>query len=79
MLLNNDFRNKLNLINHLLNKSIKRGIHLHENVNLAFSSAQTLIETNAIDEEVIIDTSVSGIGRAPGNLKTEFKKLKCML
>ena len=58
VLLNNDFRNKLNLINHLLNKSIKRGIHLHENVNLAFSSAQTLIETNAIDEEVIIDTSV---------------------
>ena len=72
VLLNNDFRNKLNLINHLLNKSIKRGIHLHENVNLAFSSAQTLIQTNAIDEEVIIDTSVSGIGRAPGNLKTEF-------
>lgn len=72
VLLNKDFRNKLNLINHLLNKSIKRGIHLHENVNLAFSSAQTLIETNTSNGEVIIDTSVSGLGRAPGNLKTEF-------
>ena len=72
VLLNNDFRNKLNLINHLLNKTIKIGIHLHENLNLAFSSAQTLIETNSIDGEVIIDTSVSGMGRSPGNLKTEF-------
>lgn len=71
VLLNNDFRNKLNLINHLLNKNIQRGIHLHENLNLAFASAQTLIETNSIDGKIIIDTSVSGIGRAPGNLKTE--------
>lgn len=72
VLLNNDFRNKLNLINHLLNKKIRRGIHLHENLNLAFASAQTLIETNSIDGEIVIDTSVSGMGRAPGNLMTEF-------
>lgn len=72
VLLNNDFRNKLNLINHLLNKKIRRGIHLHENLNLAFSSAQTLIETNSAGGEIIIDTSVLGMGRAPGNLKTEF-------
>lgn len=71
ILLNNDFRNKLNLINHLLNKNIQIGIHLHDNLNLAFSSAQTLIETNSIRGKVIIDTSVCGIGRSPGNLKTE--------
>lgn len=71
VLLNNDFRNKLNLINHLLNKNIQRGIHLHENLNLAFSSAQTLIETNSIEGRIIIDTSVSGMGRSPGNLRTE--------
>ena len=72
VLLNNDFRNKLNLINHLLNKKIRRGIHLHENLNLAFASAQTLIETNSVEGEIVIDTSVSGMGRAPGNLRTEF-------
>lgn len=72
VLLNNDFRNKLNLINHLLNKNIQRGIHLHENLNLAFASAQTLIETNSIDGRIVIDTSISGMGRAPGNLKTEI-------
>ena len=72
VLLNNDFRNKLNLINHLLNKKIRRGIHLHENLNIAFASAQTLIETNSVEGEIVIDTSVSGMGRLPGNLRTEF-------
>ena len=72
VLLNKDFRNKLNLINHLLNQKISRGIHLHENLNLAFSSAQTLIDTNSFDGDIVIDTSVAGMGRAPGNLKTEF-------
>ncbi len=72
VLLNKDFRNKLNLINHLLNQKISRGIHLHENLNLAFSSAQTLIDTNSFDGDIVIDTSVEGMGRAPGNLKTEF-------
>lgn len=69
--LNNGFRNKLNLINHLLNKKICRGIHLHENLNMAFSSAQTLIESNSNIGKIVIDTSVAGMGRAPGNLKTE--------
>lgn len=72
VLLNNDFKNKLSLINHLLNKTIKCGIHLHDNLNLAFSSAQTLIEQNSSNGEIVIDTSVSGMGRAPGNLKTEM-------
>lgn len=72
VLLNKDFRNKLNLINHLLNKKVKIGIHLHENLNLAFSSAQTLIENNSFEGDVIIDTSVAGMGRSPGNLRTEF-------
>ena len=71
VLLNNGFRNKLNLINHLLNKKICRGIHLHENLNMAFSSAQTLIESNSNIGKIVIDTSVAGMGRAPGNLKIE--------
>lgn len=72
VLLNNDFRNKLNLVNHLLNNNIKRGIHLHNNLDLAFSSAQTLIETNSGEDSIIIDSSISGMGRSPGNLKTEI-------
>ncbi|MDO5557799.1 MAG: HAD hydrolase family protein [Clostridia bacterium] len=71
-LLNNDFKNKLNLINHLLNKKIQIGIHLHDNLGLAFSSVQTLVETNSYYGEIIVDSSVMGMGRAPGNLKTEL-------
>lgn len=72
VMLKNDFDNKLNLINHLLNKNIKVGIHLHDNLNMAFSSAQRLIESNSFSSSIIIDSSVCGIGRAPGNLQTEL-------
>lgn len=72
VLLGKDFRNKLNLVNHLLNRNINKGIHLHDNLNQAFSSAQMLIETNSSECQVIIDSSVAGIGRAPGNLNTEL-------
>ncbi len=72
VMLSKDFRNKLNLINHLLNRNINKGIHLHDNLNQAFASAQTLIETNSSECQVIIDSSVAGIGRAPGNLLTEL-------
>ena len=72
MFLNKDFKNKLSLLNHLLNENIKIGIHLHNNLSQPFSSAQLLIENNTIKENIIIDTSVNGIGRSPGNLKTEI-------
>lgn len=72
MFLNKDFKNKLSLLNHLLNKDIKIGIHLHNNLYQPFSSAQLLIEDNTFKENIIIDTSVNGIGRSPGNLKTEI-------
>lgn len=72
VLLSKDFRNKLNLLNHLLNRNIQKGIHLHDNLDLAFSSAQTFIETNSFDGPIIIDTSIAGLGRSPGNLRTEI-------
>lgn len=72
VLLNKDFRNKLNLLNHLLNRNIQKGIHLHDNLDLSFASAQTFIETNSFDGTIIIDASISGLGRSPGNLRTEI-------
>ena len=72
ILLNNDFSNKLNLINNLLNKKINVGLHLHDNLTSAFSTAQILMQTNTQFGEVIIDSSLMGMGRDPGNLKTEL-------
>lgn len=71
IMLNNEFLNKLILIDKLLDKKIKLGLHLHDNLSSSFSTAQILIQ-NGIRRKVIIDTSVAGMGRSPGNLKTEL-------
>jgi len=44
------------------------GVHLHNNLELAFANALTAIEAGA----TWIDSSVLGMGRGPGNLKTEL-------
>lgn len=56
--------------NKLLN-SIQIGLHLHNNLQLAFSNAQYFIKL-ANKRNIIIDSSVSGIGRGAGNLNTEI-------
>ena len=45
----------------------KIGIHTHDNVGLAFSNTLTAIE-NGVD---FVDSSILGMGRGAGNLKTE--------
>lgn len=72
IMLNNDFLNKINLLDNLLNKDIKLGLHLHNNLSSSFSTAQILIQTKSRFNDIIIDTSLNGMGRAPGNLKTEL-------
>lgn len=71
-MLNNDFSNKLNLLSSLLRDTIKIGLHLHNNLSSSFSTAQILMQTKSRFNDVIIDTSLNGMGRAPGNLKTEL-------
>lgn len=54
-----------------LKKDIKIGFHPHNNLHLAFSNAQALIRIQS-KREIIIDSSVYGMGRAAGNLQTEL-------
>jgi len=44
------------------------GVHLHNNLELAFANAMTGMEHGA----VFVDSSVLGMGRGPGNLRTEI-------
>ncbi len=44
------------------------GVHLHNNLELAFANALTAMELGAR----WVDSSVTGMGRGPGNLKTEL-------
>ena len=54
-----------------LDKSISIGFHSHNNLQLAFSNAQALMDLDT-DRDIIIDSSVFGMGRGAGNLCTEL-------
>lgn len=59
------------LVEHNLNKAIMIGFHGHNNLQLAFANAQTLIDINT-DCSLIIDSCIMGMGRGAGNLNTEL-------
>lgn len=59
------------LVEHNLNEKIKIGFHSHNNMQLAYSNAQSLVDLHS-DRELIIDASVYGMGRGAGNLNTEL-------
>lgn len=66
-----EFRNYINLANRNLEKDIKLGYHSHNNMQLAFSNAIDLC-SSLPDRDVIIDSSIYGMGRGAGNLNTEL-------
>ena len=66
-----DLIRMLYLIDSNLKETIKMGFHSHNNLQLSFSNAQELIDLN-LSRDVIIDSSVFGMGRGAGNLCTEL-------
>ena len=59
------------LIDHNLDKNIALCFHSHNNLQLSFSNAQCLMKV-CKDRELIIDSTVFGMGRGAGNLCTEL-------
>ena len=59
------------MIEHNLDPSIWIGFHSHNNMQLAYSNAQKLI-TIQTNRNIIIDSSIYGMGRGAGNLNTEL-------
>ncbi len=59
------------LVEHNLKNSIFIGFHSHNNMQLAYSNAQKLVEMQT-SKNIIIDSSVYGMGRGAGNLNTEL-------
>lgn len=59
------------MVDNNLNKDILTGFHSHNNLQLSFSNAQTLISIHS-KRKIIIDASVFGMGRGAGNLCTEL-------
>lgn len=59
------------LVDHNLSEDIFIGYHSHNNIQMAYSNSQTLVDLK-IRRTLIIDSSVFGMGRGAGNLNTEL-------
>lgn len=59
------------LVEHNLKKSIWIGFHSHNNLQLSYSNAQALCGLKT-SRNIIIDSSILGMGRGAGNLNTEL-------
>lgn len=67
----NDVSSYFDLIDRNLSKDISVGFHSHNSLQLAFPNSQMLLEKNT-NRDLIIDSSVFGMGRGAGNLCTEL-------
>lgn len=54
-----------------LSEDITLGFHSHNNLQLSYSNAQCLVKM-CKDRDLIIDSSIFGMGRGAGNLNTEL-------
>ncbi len=67
--------NDLNRIAHLVDNNllpdISMGFHSHNNIQLSYSNAIALLQFYT-DRDLIIDSSVLGMGKGAGNLNTEL-------
>lgn len=71
-MMKNDLLRIYSLVEHNLDTSIHVGLHLHENLGLSYSLAQNFIEICGANRGMVIDASLFGMGRAPGNLNIEL-------
>ena len=70
-MMNEDLEKYINLTVSHLNKEINIGFHSHNNLQLAFSNSIYFIESLS-NRNVIVDSSIYGMGRGAGNLNTEL-------
>lgn len=66
-----DFRQYFKILDNILDSNAIIGFHSHNNMNLAFITAQDILEYSTT-RRLIIDCSLFGMGRGAGNLNTEL-------
>ena len=67
----NDINRLFKIIDSKLNLNIALAFHSHNNLNLSFENSIKLIQL-CTNRDLIIDSTLYGIGRGAGNLKTEL-------
>lgn len=71
MMKSKDLNRLFYMVENNLNSNINIGFHSHNNMQLAYSNAQSLLATQT-NRDLIIDSSIYGMGRGAGNLNTEL-------
>lgn len=66
-----DLSHRYYLVENNLDKDITIGLHLHENLGLALSLAEHFTKIASPTRKIVIDGSLLGMGRVPGNLCIE--------
>lgn len=66
-----DLTHRYGIVENNLEKDVVIGLHLHENLGLAYSLAQQYIQMANPKRKIVIDGSLLGMGRVPGNLCIE--------
>lgn len=66
-----DLTYRYGLVENNLDPGIAIGLHLHENLGLAYSLAQHFVQIASPVRDVVVDASLLGMGRVPGNLCIE--------
>ncbi len=67
----NDLSRLVALTDYNLNRDIALGFHSHNNLQLSYSNAVSLLKYPT-DRELIIDVSILGMGKGAGNLNAEL-------
>ena len=67
----NDMNRMLNLVDHNLIPSMTLGFHSHNNLQLSYSNAMSLLQFPT-NRNIMLDCSIMGMGKGAGNLCTEL-------
>lgn len=68
---NSDVIRILHLVDHNLNPSMTVGFHSHNNLQLSYANAMTLLNFHT-NRKLMLDASIMGMGKGAGNLNTEL-------
>ena len=67
----NDMNRVIHLVDRNLDPKIQMGFHSHNNLQLSYSNAVTMLQFFT-SRDLIIDASILGMGKGAGNLNTEL-------
>ncbi len=67
-----DLQRVFHLVHHNLWSGARIGFHSHNNLQMSFSLSQAFIEISQGLRDVVVDSSMAGMGRGAGNTNTEL-------